>query len=114
MRVEFPELPSEIFLGTVDRIVPVAESRARTFPVYVRMKNKFDGDRPMLLAGMLARVELPASRRQVMPLVPKDALVLNQSDRSVFVVDETNVVMLDDPEAIGWAATWRDLEFPNL
>lgn len=92
MRVEFPELPDEIFLGTVDRIVPVAESRARTFPVYVRMKNKFDDEKPMLLAGMLARVELPAARRQVMPLVPKDALVLNQSDRSVFVVDENNVV----------------------
>jgi hypothetical protein len=41
----------------------------------------------MLMAGMLARVDLPAGQRQTLPLVPKDALVLNGKDRSVYVVD---------------------------
>ena len=90
MRVEFPELPDRLFVGVVDRIVPVAESRARTFPVFVRMPNQFVDGKPTLMAGMLARVELPAQRRERMPLVPKDALVLNGSTRSVFVVDPTS------------------------
>ncbi len=87
IRVEFPELPDELLTGTIDRIVPVAESRARTFPVHIRVKNKIRNGTPMLMAGMLARVDLPAGRRQALPLVPKDALVLNGNDRSVFVVD---------------------------
>lgn len=87
MRVEFPELPDKLFVGVVQRIVPVAESRARTFPVFVRMPNEIVNGKPTLMAGMLARVELPAERRELMPLVPKDALVLNGSNRSVFVVE---------------------------
>lgn len=87
IRVEFPELPDQLLTGTVDRIVPVAEARARTFPVYVRMKNTVRDGSPMLMAGMLARVDLPAGQRQKLPLVPKDSLVLNETDRTVFVVE---------------------------
>lgn len=36
---------------------------------------------------MLARVDVPVGQRKILPLVPKDALVLNGRDRSVFVVD---------------------------
>lgn len=87
VRIEFPELPNELLTGSIDRIVPVAESRARTFPVHIRLKNRIRDGTPMLLAGMLARVDLPAGQRQKLPLVPKDALVLNEDDRAVFVVD---------------------------
>ena len=87
VRVEFPELPDELLVGTVERIVPIADARTRTFPVIVGLTNVMRKDTPMLLAGMLARVDLPAGKRQKLPLVPKDALVLNGSDRSVYVVD---------------------------
>ncbi len=87
IRVEFPELPHKLLTGTIDRIVPVAESRARTFPVLIRMKNEIADGTPLLLSGMLARVDLPAGRQANLPLVPKDALVLNERDRAVFVVD---------------------------
>ncbi len=90
IRIEFPELPNEILLGKIDRIVPVATDRARTYPVYLRLKNKIENETPMLLAGMLARVDVPVGRRIKLPLVPKDALVLNGNDRSVFVVDAIN------------------------
>lgn len=86
IRVEFPELPDELLTGNIDRIVPVADARARTFPVHIRLKNCIRDGTPMLLAGMLARVDLPAGQQQTLPLVPKDALVLNGKDRSVFVV----------------------------
>ncbi len=87
IRVEFPELPDELFTGRIDRIVPVAATRARTYPVHIRIVNPVKDGAPLLLAGMLARVDLPAGKREVLPLVPKDALVLNGNDRSVFVLD---------------------------
>ena len=88
IRVEFPELPEELLTGTIGQIVPVAESRARTFPVHIQVQNKIRYGTPMLMAGMLARIALPAGKRQTLPLVPKDALVLNGIDRSVLVVEE--------------------------
>ena len=87
VRVEFPELPDELLTGTVDRIVPVADDRSRTFPVPIKLNNIIRDGKPVLLAGMLARVDLPSGQRKKLPLVPKDALVLNGRDRSVFVVD---------------------------
>ncbi len=87
VRVEFPELPDKLLTGTIDRVVPMADSRARTFPVLVRLDNEIHDGAPLLMAGMLARVDLPAGGQQLMPLVPKDALVLNARERSVYVVD---------------------------
>ncbi|QDV22414.1 efflux RND transporter periplasmic adaptor subunit [Aureliella helgolandensis] len=87
VRVEFPELPHKLLTGVVHRIVPVADSRARTFPVLIRLQNEIIDDSPLLLSGMMARIDLPTGKPQVLPLVPKDALVLNQLDRSVFVVE---------------------------
>ncbi len=87
IRVEFPELPEALLLGTIDRIVPVADPQTRTFPVYVRMSNRLRDGRPLLMSGMLARAVLPAGRSEMTPLVPKDALVLNGDERAVFVFD---------------------------
>lgn len=85
--VEFPELPDRLLTGTINRIVPFADSRARTFPVLIRMQNEIRDGVPLLMAGMMARVDLPAGQQKTMPLVPKDALVLNDKQRAVFVVD---------------------------
>jgi multidrug efflux pump subunit AcrA (membrane-fusion protein) len=87
IRIEFPELPGQLFTGKFARVVPVAAARSRTFPIYIRMTNPVRDGVPLLMAGMLARVELPTGQRQTMPLVTKDALVLNGKDRAVFVVD---------------------------
>ena len=87
VRVEFPELPDELLTGTIERIVPMAVSRSRTFPVHIKLQNRFRDGIPTLMAGMLARVDLPFGSRETLPLVPKDALVLNGNDRSVFVID---------------------------
>jgi HlyD family secretion protein len=86
IRVEFPELPNELLTGKIDRIVPVATSRARTFPVFIRLGNRMDSGTPIIKAGMLARVQVPVGQRQLSYLVPKDALVLNGNDRAVFVI----------------------------
>ncbi len=93
VQVEFPDLPGEKLSGVVYRVVPVADARARTYPVTIRLKNKINksGD-PTLLPGMLARVLLSVGDAVVGPMVPKDALVLekneqNETLRSVYVVE---------------------------
>ncbi len=85
IRVEFPELPEELLVGTIDRIVPVADPQTRTYPVYIQMSNRLQDDRPLLMSGMLARAYFPAGRSEPSSLVPKDALVLNGDERAVFV-----------------------------
>ena len=90
IRVEFPELPNQLITGIVDRIVPIADSRTRTFPVFIRIQNEVSDGVPLLMAGMLARVDLPAGRKKSVPLVPKDALVLNAAERCVYIVDQDN------------------------
>lgn len=87
IRVEFQELPGEVFTGAVDRVVPIADSRTRTFPVNILLENRIVDEHPVLMAGMLARAVLPTGNAAIMPLVPKDALVLNGSRRYVFVVE---------------------------
>ncbi len=89
VRVEFSQLPDRLFTGTVDRIVPQADPRARTYPIYVRLKNELrQGDLPLLLDGMLARIDLPTGSARTLPLVPKDAVVLANGKRRVFVIEE--------------------------
>lgn len=95
IRIEFPELPDQLLTGQLDRIIPIADPRARTFPAVIRLKNQTKDGVPMLMAGMLARVELPAGDLRQLPLVPKDALVLNASRRAVFVAERS-----DSQEAI--------------
>ncbi len=86
--VEFPDLPGEVWSGVVYRVVPVADARARTYPVTIRLKNISN----KLLPGMLAQVILSVGEPVTGPMVPKDALVLERNEkketlRSVFVVE---------------------------
>lgn len=87
VRVEVPALPSEVLTGTVDRVVPQADLRARTFPVKIRVTNSISDEGPLLKSGMLARAMLPTGAKQRSTLVPKDALVLGGREPVVFVVD---------------------------
>ena len=87
IRVEFPDQPAEVFTGVVSRIVPTANAGSRTFPVNIRLANRLVDGRPMLMAGMLARAVLPTGVRTKLPLVPKDALVLQGAARFVCVID---------------------------
>jgi len=69
-------------------INPLADARARTFSVKVRLDNELSSGQPLLKAGMLARVTLPVGKPQPHVLVPKDAVVLGQSP-TVFVAQES-------------------------
>ena len=82
--VEIPALGSRSFDGRISLINPLADARARTFSVKVRLENDLSSGQPLLKAGMLARVTLPVGKPQPHVLVPKDAVVLGQSP-TVFV-----------------------------
>ncbi|MEQ8849480.1 efflux RND transporter periplasmic adaptor subunit [Botrimarina sp.] len=84
--VRLAALGQRTLTGEVAVTIPQADSRSRTFPVKVRVKNEFVDSRPVLLPGMLARVTLPVGVQQRAVLVPKDAVVLGGSSPVVFVV----------------------------
>ena len=55
--------------------------------MYKRQANEDGKAGPLLKAGMLARVQLPVGPPKKMLMAPKDAVVLNGTRRTVFVVD---------------------------
>jgi multidrug efflux pump subunit AcrA (membrane-fusion protein) len=77
-------VPGREFPGKVSAIVPLADERARTFPVKVRVSNPEGG--PLLKAGMFATVHLPVGGTEKAVLVPKDALVLGGRSPIVYVI----------------------------
>ncbi len=89
VRVEIPALPTRSFTGTVTAVIPQADTRSRTFPIKILMKNEIGDDGPVVKAGMFARVELPTGSMQTAMMVPKDALVLGGPKPVVFIVSES-------------------------
>jgi RND family efflux transporter MFP subunit len=87
VRVEIGALVKEVFTGRVAVIVPQANLKARSFPVKVRLENRFEGTNALLKAGMFARVTLPVGKKEPALLVSKDALVLGGPTPMVYVVD---------------------------
>ena len=85
--VEIPSLRGRRFEGKIAVINPQADARSRTFPVKVRIPNEEHHKVPLLKAGMFARVTLGVGDPVAVPLVPKDAVVLNAKAPFVYVVD---------------------------
>jgi RND family efflux transporter MFP subunit len=87
IRVECDQRPGELLVGQLERIVPAADTRSRTFPVLVRIKNRIDDGTPMLMSGMVVRIDLPVGPETESNFVPTDAIVLDGFRQSVFIVD---------------------------
>lgn len=87
IRVQCNQRPDELLLGQLERIVPAADTRARTFPVLVRIQNRIENGIPMLMSGMVVRIDLPIGPEQQLTFVPTDAIVLDGNEQSVFVID---------------------------
>ncbi len=95
VRMESEERPNELLVGELEQIVPAADTRARTYPVLIRLENRTERGNPILMSGMLVQVDLPAGPQTEGLCVPTDAIVLNQFRKSVFLVDP------DDDEQTG-------------
>ncbi len=86
VRIAFEALPGSEWTGTIERIVPRAEDRARTFPVKVSVSNE-DG---RIGVGMLASVAMPVGAVTATTMVPKDAIVGTGPGASVYRVTSEN------------------------
>lgn len=89
VRIEVPAVENRVFTGTVSGIIPQADTRARTFPVNIRVVNEISDDGPVLKSGMYARAELPTGQASATLMVPKDAIVLGGSKPIVFVINSS-------------------------
>ena len=95
--IELDTYPDQIFTGEVKLVVPSADPQSRSFPVKIRIENRRQEAPPtgdsettpqmQLMPGMFARANLPVGSAQDLTLVHKDALVLERTQKSVFVVD---------------------------
>jgi HlyD family secretion protein len=101
--------PDKIFTGTVDQIVPLADSRSRTFPVRVLVENPLVESDHALLPGMLARVSLPTGSSKIRMLVAKDALRLGGASPTVLKIegDMTAIIPVRTGPAMG---SWISVE----
>jgi HlyD family secretion protein len=84
--------PGREFTSEVVQVVPLADPRARTFPVKVRLSNPVENERHVLLPGMLAHVQLPTSGQSNELMVPKDALQLSGGQAAVIKVADGKAV----------------------
>ncbi len=75
--------PGEKFRGTVSRVYPVGTEGSRDFIVRVDMRNE-DGK---LKPQMFARGEILVDVHRNVILVPKDAIIVQDGQRVVFVVE---------------------------
>lgn len=78
--VRLDAYPGRVFTGKVARINPTGSTSSRTFNVRVNIPNNAGALRP----GLFARGEVVAEQRRGV-VVPKDALVVNEGQFSVFV-----------------------------
>ncbi len=86
-RVEVGAYPGRSFAGKINRIVPQADIKSRSFPVKIRVANEESDGQPMLKAGMFARLTLGVESSPDAVVVPKDAIVLGGEKPVVYVVN---------------------------
>ncbi len=89
-------LPGRSFSGTVDRIAPVVDSGSGTFRVILAFEG---GD--LLQPGMFARIRIDYDERANALVVPRSALLEDQSDIAVFVVRDAKAKRV--PVKLGYA-----------
>jgi multidrug efflux pump subunit AcrA (membrane-fusion protein) len=98
-------IADRLFDGSIDQIVPLADSRSRTFPVRVVVPNPRVESSHELLPGMLARASLPTGLMQTRLLVPKDALQLGGPNPTLLKVESaqaTSVPVTTGPALGSW------------
>jgi HlyD family secretion protein len=85
--VKIDALQNTPFPAEIEKIVPQADLRTRTFPVKLKVANPRAGKQHTLMAGMICHAVLPIGKKQTALLVPKDALVLGGPVPMVYVAE---------------------------
>ncbi len=79
--------PQAQFSGSVTRIHPITEGKARSIPVEIRLPNP-DGK---LLPGMFSRITFIVDKHENAILLPKDAIVTEGEKTVAFVVKDSQI-----------------------
>lgn len=79
-------LPGRDFAGTVDRIAPVVDAGSGTF----RVVSAFEGG-GLLQPGMFGRIRIDHDERASALAIPREALLDDEAEPSVFVVNGESV-----------------------
>ena len=82
-RIEVDAFPGESFLGEVARIAPILDPATRTAEIEIEIPNADFRLKP----GMYARVSLSVGSKSAALVIPREAVVLRNSARGVFVTD---------------------------
>ncbi|MBN1870995.1 MAG: efflux RND transporter periplasmic adaptor subunit [Candidatus Omnitrophica bacterium] len=80
--------PGEVFEGVVDRVSPVVDLTSRTALIEVKIPN----DDHRLRPGMFGRITILIIEKENALIVPRDAIVKEDSSNYVFVVGDGNRV----------------------
>ncbi|MCP4683327.1 MAG: efflux RND transporter periplasmic adaptor subunit [Desulfobacterales bacterium] len=96
-RVIFDAFADRTFEGIIAAVIPRADEATRTFPIRIEISNP-DG---LIKGGMLGRATLPIGKPYKTILVPKDALVLSEAGKSVYVVNSQSAHIV--PVKTGYA-----------
>ena len=83
LRMVVDAVPGKVFVGKVDRVAPVMDSKTGTFRVVCAFDNE-----PELRPGMFGRIEVVYDQRRDALTVPRIALLEDEAEPAVFVVDE--------------------------
>jgi len=79
--------PDAQFKGKVTRIYPIADAKTRSIPVEIRLPNP---DKH-LLPGMFARITFMIEKRENIVLLPADAIVTKEGEKTAFVVKDLQI-----------------------
>ncbi|NIM02262.1 MAG: efflux RND transporter periplasmic adaptor subunit [Acidobacteria bacterium] len=104
-RVTFEALPGLELTGTVERIIPRAGDRARTFPVKVSVPNG-DG---RIGVGMLASVAMPVGAVSAATIVPKDAIVRTGPGEAVYRIADDGTAEMIPVESGAASGVWIEV-----
>lgn len=81
--VSIDALPGRKFAGTVQKILPVADSSSRQFTLRIRIDNRSGELKP----GMFARGGIEIGRHANVVIIPKDAIISSKDGLAVYVVE---------------------------
>jgi len=86
--VVIPSMNGKQVVGTVTKLATVADLPARTFAAEVTVDNSDNG----LKGGLSADVYLKTQPRSNVLVIPQDAIIMREDQRTVFVADENGKV----------------------
>jgi len=106
--ITFEALPGAPTRGLVERVIPSADPRARSFPVLIGVSNS-DG---RIGVGMLGEVALPVGATVEALVVPKDAVIRDGANEMLFRIKNDETVEAVPVVSGAGTGSWVTVEGP--